>query len=372
MTVQTQYLSSTTPAGDANPLALVFSGRVTPTWRSLLNGRVRLGLTRVALHIDWAGASKPQWQSPNTHGITVDPNQVPWAWRLQLGDSGRSPQWIARAEQPLAVLSGEWQDLELGIVHAPDHASAHNPEDTWQAQVWAAIALADLHILETEKLWTHTIHPNQHAVLERKIAKTLWEQGWSSSLSWGTLAHPSATATPSATAPTPPSLLSSASESTLAACITDILQADPQDFAALVERAELDWYHDFSGGNLLGVILDGVDWSGANLIHANLRGAELCDVDLSDALLTEAKLGGADLSGAYLSNTDLRGADLHRASLALVNLSGADLRGANLRETNLSHTNFHGAEVAGATFADNPGLLPETIELLRDEGAVLL
>jgi hypothetical protein len=235
--------------------------------------------------------------------------------------------------------------------------------------VWAAIALADLHILETENLWTHTIHPNQHAVLERKIAKTLWQQGWSSSLSWGTLAYPSPTP---AGSPTPQDSADHHDhDALLTRCITDILQANPQDFAALVDCAELDWHHDFSGGNLLGVILDGVDWSGANLIQANLRGAELCDVDLSDALLTEAKLGGADLSGAYLSNADLRGADLHRASLALVNLSGADLRGANLRKTNLSHTNFHGAEVAGATFAENPGLLPETIELLRDEGAVL-
>ncbi|RQO43181.1 hypothetical protein DBV14_26190 [Variovorax sp. KBW07] len=91
-----------------------------------------------------------------------------------------------------------------------------------------------------------------------------------------------------------------------------------------------------------GLPFTGWDLSGANLAGLDLKGAQLGEALLENANLTGTELGGADLHGAVLAH----------ATLQSTQLDGANLQGANLGGARLSKVNFAGADLGGATFDD--------------------
>ena len=114
----------------------------------------------------------------------------------------------------------------------------------------------------------------------------------------------------------------------------------------------------FSGFDLQGQSLAGLDLRGAQFDKANLQDAKLYYSDLrptasgtpttlfaanlTGANLTGAHLNDAILSGAHLNNATLSGAYLTDAKLNFARLNGANLNGANLTGANLDHTNLDG------------------------------
>lgn len=124
---------------------------------------------------------------------------------------------------------------------------------------------------------------------------------------------------------------------------------------------------DFSGLNLRGAKLNGVDpsiddlgaynkpyengiaadLSGINLSEADLTDAELSGTNLSNANLSRANLNRAGLGQCNLTNTNFRGANLTEAYLSCAELDGTDMREANLFYAEISQTYF-GADVRGA------------------------
>lgn len=170
---------------------------------------------------------------------------------------------------------------------------------------------------------------------------------------------------------------------------------------------------DWSGCNLEGAGLGGLDLQGADLSDANLEGAWLRSTDLEDADLTSAKMAydeiaDSDLAGAELDGVssgelegepaslpenwtiagglrkgnfgyeyvdrylvgpgaDLVGAYLYDAYLGTVDLDGADLVGADLHGAELERVDLDGAELAGAELQEvssggivgTPASLPE-------------
>lgn len=135
----------------------------------------------------------------------------------------------------------------------------------------------------------------------------------------------------------------------------DIGRRTPSSPATGVRRSRT-----FSGAQLPGARLSGVDLHGAALQQVDfsdtdLHGATLYDVDFRGANLRGANLRGADLRGsiltrAWLTETDLRQADLRGVSFDNVgDMNGADLRGADLRGVTLSDA-MHGARIDGLAF----------------------
>lgn len=131
---------------------------------------------------------------------------------------------------------------------------------------------------------------------------------------------------------------------------------------------------DWSGCDLYGRILTGVDLRhaklrGANLLGASLENKDLSGADLSNAVLKNANLDGAKMTGADLSYSNMvyakiRGADLsgakmafaklYRADFTKTNLTNADLSGATLSYANLSFADLRGANLENAgTWATN-------------------
>jgi uncharacterized protein YjbI with pentapeptide repeats len=115
---------------------------------------------------------------------------------------------------------------------------------------------------------------------------------------------------------------------------------------------------DFSGANLGGARLDGVNFTDAKLANANLclaklGGANLSRADMTEAQLVQATLDDAVLDGAILERANLEHAYLVRTSMQdvradgirlgdthLVDLSLAALCRADVRHVQPSHVDF--------------------------------
>lgn len=346
------------PAPDeAGALALALNLRAGEPWQSAWGGRVKFALARCSLTVAVPGATA-EWVA----AATLDGAEA--ALALEGEAESDLARW-AIAPQRGTVLAGTANGVRIGLVRPQG--------DELHGEVRVLADRRDVRVRDADNLWPHTISPNQHAVLDRKLARVLWERLLSPTVSRGRLhwrrdgrPEPEPEAS-DAEATRADRLEGTPLHDTIAAVLAD----RAGDFLTLAARAGLDPAADLAGGNLMAATLSGLDLSGADLRGANLRGAELCDADLSGADLSGARLQGADLSGAYLSDTNLNGADLHRASLALANLGGADLRDANLREANLSQANFHSTQLAGAVLAANAGLTAATRSLLQESGARL-
>jgi uncharacterized protein YjbI with pentapeptide repeats len=349
------FLNLTTAATDTPQqvdlgLTLHFNDR----WQPLLAGRVKFGIKggEIALDLDpstielsnlaegaWPLADSPQTPVPILDIQPNSPDALTWNVEIQ----GSDP-----------ILRGRLDNIRLATLKLRSSPSYFRASFSTRPD--------RVYLTDAEGLWRHDINPNQHAILERLIANTLVNHYIQTDLSVTTLAGQSpqwSTAEPLA-----PALQA------LQTQIDSISTAKTLNFKELAALANLKPHKDFTGGNLRGTVLNGIDLSCANFAHVNLRGAELCDVDFSDSNLKGSKLSGADLSGAYLENTDLRYSDLHRASLALANLAEADLRGANLEETNLSQATLSYAQVEGARFGKNIGLSEEVKRSLQQRGAI--
>jgi uncharacterized protein YjbI with pentapeptide repeats len=115
---------------------------------------------------------------------------------------------------------------------------------------------------------------------------------------------------------------------------------------------------DFTGANLAGVRLRGLDLSRALLEASDLAGCDLSGANLEGAVLAKANLTGANLTGARLRGANLGGATLHRAVLdaadltdailSRAELAGASFAGATLEGADLLFTKFDRADLSGA------------------------
>jgi len=88
---------------------------------------------------------------------------------------------------------------------------------------------------------------------------------------------------------------------------------------------------DFSGAELAGTELIGVNFRFADMHNANLKDADLLLADLRDACLVRTNLGEACLVGANLEGANLEGATLDTA----MGLVPRQVAGANLRDASL-------------------------------------
>lgn len=112
---------------------------------------------------------------------------------------------------------------------------------------------------------------------------------------------------------------------------------------------------DFTGAELLLLILFDCDLRGSNLQDANLEGANLSLANFSRANASRARLNQCQLFGAQLSNADFQAArlifaDLGRSFCDHADFRGAKLWGADLRGALLNGADFSGAEVEDAKF----------------------
>lgn len=319
-----QFALEMTPvATDFKAIELTLRLQLTPATFPISQGTVKYGLTGGTLKLTLREAQFNRFADHNNHHLFVHqflkPEQVSWQFALPAG---------------MDVLENELDGIPLGTI-TPN-------SQNWSAQAEFNVGAADLLITEVDGLWRHDLRPNKQAVLHRTIALFLLKTLPSPLLSLEMNQSGQKLAQdPCSTNPDVSSLLDT---------IETIRSASTDNFLELCETANLDPSQDFTGANLRGTTINGVDLSGANWSRVNLRGADLTDVDLSDGNLEQAKLNGADLSGAYLSNANCQQADFHRASLALANLSGANLKGANLQEANLTQTNLNDCQLEGATF----------------------
>lgn len=122
----------------------------------------------------------------------------------------------------------------------------------------------------------------------------------------------------------------------------------------LLEKYAAD-LREFSGLDLSGVSLPGVNLSRSTFLDANFKAAKLTSADFSYSICQRAKFHGAHLTLADFSHTDLQQADLSKAELTRTdfsvanlqgaNLSYADLRDAKLRCATLNHANLSRADL---------------------------
>jgi uncharacterized protein YjbI with pentapeptide repeats len=116
---------------------------------------------------------------------------------------------------------------------------------------------------------------------------------------------------------------------------------------------------DLAGCNFTNARLKNVSFGACkNVGQSTWRNADLSGADLSHFVIDPGKpadFSGANLSGATLGGLNMRsakfaGANLSRAILQNVNFQGADLTGANLTGAFLSGADFTNARLAGVTF----------------------
>lgn len=352
------WLELRAEAAPANPqhLELWLTLRGDRQWQSLLDGRVQFGIRGGQLTLSWGESPVEAIASESGDRWPLSANGANSSLLVVPQSSPTALFWHFRSHPSQSVVRGTVSSLKLATLEVTGELQHLSATVTTQ--------LADVVLSDVEGLWRHDITPNQHAVLDRAVARMLVETQLIPYLSRADLTSESVTAK------IPRDRATANAETALKSLIEKLSAAQTDDFLELAQIAQLNPTEDFSGGNLLGANLSEIDFSGANLSRANLRGGELNDADLSDANLQGANLRGADLSGAYLSNTDLRGANLRRASLALANLGGANLSGANLQETNLSNANFSNTLVEQAQLGQNPGLSEETKQNLLQRGAL--
>lgn len=375
------------PSGlaDTHQLDLYLRVNFQEHWEPLANGRVKLGLKggKLRLHLEnaefsvaseelsgsWVpGTDEEKLQRGSREGENVVDSSyhektAQEAENLQLiccqispPDSKTDLVWKIEVKTGELILQGVLKNKKLGTLSIT--------KKPCRVDTSFEIYHTDLSIIDAEGLWRHDIHPNQHAVLERKLALFLWESKLKFGLSRVQLCYEC-----------PPIKkeeieFSSTATLDLSNLIQKIITSQTHDLLELAKIAKFNPLTDFAGGNLRGTTLDEIDLSNANLCRTNLRGVQLCDAELTDANLSGANLGGADLSGADLGNANLSDSDLHKASLALANLSGANLSNANLREANLSNTNFSGAKLKEAKFGNNAGITEEIKATLIQKGAI--
>ena len=291
---------------------------------SLAQGNVKFGLTGSTLQLQLQEARFTEFSEQINHQLPIEKSPTVDA-----------PSWKIALPAGIDILkTNALENIELGKIAISS--------ENWSIEATLTVEKSDLQITEIEGLWRHDIHPNQQAILHRKIALFLRETQLSSPLISLKVNSPST----SENTPQP----SEKQISSLLKTIEQIKTFNNDHFLELCEIAALNPKLDFAGANLRGTTLRGLDLNGANWSRVNLRGADLTDIDLSEANLQGAKLSGADLSGAYLSNANFKNTDFHRSSLALANLSGANLQGANLQEANLSQTNLNHCQLEGAKF----------------------
>lgn len=313
-------------------------------WKSLLDGRIELGLKGGTLEVKLENG-KLKLESPLINGqfvtiLTSDRTHSTWQFSPKPGDS---------------LIKGAAKQIKLGTLIP---ASIN-----FRVEATFAVSASDISLLDTEGLWKHDISPNKHGILERAIALFLLETHFKPYLSRTQLKGERLNNWQSSI---------QKSESHLQQIIDRIYQAPRDNFLELAKLAGLDPLQDLAGGNFLAANLSGISLNSANLYRSHFRGAVLTDADLSEANLSYAKLNGADLSGAYLENANLSYADLHNASLALGNAIAANFTGANLVGANLSNTNFSSSIVSQAIFGENPGLSEQVKQSLIERGAIAL
>ncbi|MFB2919897.1 MULTISPECIES: pentapeptide repeat-containing protein [Aerosakkonema] len=372
-------------ASDTSALDLYLTINFDEHWEPVLGGRVKLGLKGGELRLKLEGGEIPLASRDRKDSLelavtedrkkykssenksSADTNPVEIGSSLQdnlnvsqiafrSNNSQVNPAWIFEVKAGESILKGGVKSAKLLTVNAI--------EKFCRIEATFEVSKHDVYLIDAEGLWRHDISPNQHAVLERKLALFLWESKLKPCLSWAQLCY-DCLIVEKGDKTTVPQIQAHLQEE-----IDRIIAAPTKDFLELAKIAGLDPAIDFAGGNLRGTNLNGVDLSSANLCRANLRGADLSDAELTDANLSSANLSGADLSGADLGNINLSHADLHLASLALANLSGANLSGANLVEANLSSANLGSANVKQARFGKNAGISEQMKLDLKQRGAI--
>lgn len=317
------------PVNDTpNQFQICLSLGFNPQEQTILNGKVEFALRVVRLYLNL----------DNVRFIEAQEIKSPLIKKVD-DPLSRLPYWEIRHLIDSKFLEGHLDNIILGTVEI--QATPYTLTATLKSK------LAHIYLTQIEGLWRHDITPNKHAVLERKLAKFIWE----------TNLKPCVSETIFSSEEIRNTSKEQVQEDSLLQELKDILQLIYQtpkdDFCDLATIAELNPLVDFAGGDLTGANLSGLKLSSADFKYVNLRGADLTDVDLSEANISYAKLNGADLSGAYLEGANLRFSNLQSASLALANLIGADLTGANLIKANLTKTSLAQALVEGTIFGDN-------------------
>lgn len=340
-------------------------------WQTINTGRFKFGFKGGELKIRLENGKMPlecRQLSQSVHLSSETSSEIkPMMCEILTEGEEQSPVWIWRGLTGASVLQGSLKQAKLGTVQVTGKPCC--------IEAVFSVSPSNVYLTSAEGLWSHTISPNQLAVLERKLilflvqsrlqpylSRVLWQydesQGLQKQNQLSTNNDNSGLDTPK-----------TEQLSDLTDTIQRVITAQTDDFLELAKIAGLNPLVDFAGAKLLGINCSGLDLSGANLRRAYLRGADLSDADLSGADLQDANLGGADLSGAYLSDADLSSADLHRASLALANLSGATLKGTNLSEANLSSANLSDANLSDANFS-NTNLHRTSLMLANLSGTV--
>lgn len=328
--------------GDKQQIDLYLTLRFHEVWQNFMEGRFKFSIKGGELKLKLENCQMLQQSPQKSPSQANNENTKSIACHIRLGRSQTEPSWIFVFDR--AVPSGSLKNFHLGTIQF----------NTFPCTIQAAfdISIPDIQLTDFEGLWRHDIHPNKHAVLERKLAISLVN----SSLKPHLLDRPinleyksPETITISNNyeiekLPTVPPEINTV--------IHQVIAAKTDNFIDLAKIAQLNPTEDFYGANLIGIDLAEKDLSGVNFSRVNLRGADLSDADLTEANLSNANLGGADLSGALLSDANLAGADLHKCSVALANLSGANLNKANLQEANLSNANLSDADLSDANFKD--------------------
>jgi uncharacterized protein YjbI with pentapeptide repeats len=338
---------------DIEQIDLSLSINFHEQWHLINTGRVKFGFKGGRLNIQLVNGEMlpvPPKLSDVVQLSPSNPSQLPsMDCQVLTQGTAQSPVWIWQGKTGMSVLEGSLKQAELGTVRVMGKPCCIEAVFT--------VSPSDIYVTSAEGLWSHSITPNQLAVLERKLVLFLLEsklQPYLSRVLWQYderqgLQKLSQNPDDQKQGLDNPE---TGKASELADLIQRFTTAQTDNFLELAQLAGLNPLTDFAGAKLLGTNLNAVDLSGANLHRTYLRGADLSDTDLSGTDLRGANLGGADLSGAYLSDADLSDADLHRASLALANLSGANLSGANLREANLSSANFSDANLTNANLSN--------------------
>ena len=318
-------------------------------WQPINAGRVKFGFKggELKIHLENGKIPTECRQLSGWVQLAADnTSQPPMECQVLSQGDDESPVWRWQGKTGMSVLQGSLSQTKLGSVQVMGQPCGIEAVFT--------VSPGDVYLTSVEGLWSHTISPNQLAVLERKLVLFLLEsklQPYLSRVVWnsdqrlgGQKSEPLNTDAPALEIET--------GETEECPELTEVIQrvitAQTDNFLELTKIAGLNPLVDFTGAKLLGVNLSGADLSGANLRGVYLRGANLSDTDLSGADLQEASLGGADLSGAYLSDANLSHANFHRASLALANLSSANLSRANLSEANFSSANLSNANLTNA------------------------
>lgn len=293
---------------------------------SILTGKIRLGLRALILGLNLQDVSLVEVKDLDSSSIKRVDNPF-----------SRLPHWEIRHLPGQKFLQDDLTDVALGVVKVTNALD-------FRLAVTLTCKPAHVNLSNIEGLWRHDITPNKHGILERKLAKFIYQTRLNPFVSEAIFATIDREFNDNG------EMSTSALHQNLKDTLQLVYQANENNFVKLADIAQLNLLTDFAGADLTGANLSGLKLSSANLKYANLRGADLTDIDLSEANLSYSHLNGADLTGAYLEGANLRYCNLQSASLALANVMGADLSYANLIKTNLTNTSLSQATVEGAVF----------------------